>query len=233
MKSNVPSDRTNVLLKALKKHRRKLRDSGPSDAIYFSMDDVRQVLKDREHEKLEEENKVRIQNKQKLIEKVLEENKNTTVSAVGIADILGFDPLKKNSMHEKVEIDYKGVPEKYKKYYEKLIRLKLALEKNATKVDSDLELAWSILKKEADQKKELNDAIDRIFNKTYGICEITHNPISEDRLLAVPFTRYSLEGQKEYERKLAIKKDKQENSVLFGDESGESFGSGYEDSEEE
>jgi hypothetical protein len=35
---------------------------------------------------------------------------------------------------------------------------------------------------------------------TYGICEQTRKPITVQRLLAVPYTRYSLEGQKEIER---------------------------------
>lgn len=47
---------------------------------------------------------------------------------------------------------------------------------------------------------EIDAAIQRIKAGTYGICEITHQPISKDRLLAVPFTRYCTEAQKEIER---------------------------------
>ncbi|MDR1497927.1 MAG: TraR/DksA C4-type zinc finger protein [Puniceicoccales bacterium] len=35
---------------------------------------------------------------------------------------------------------------------------------------------------------------------TYGVCEQTRKPIPATRLMAVPHTRYSLEGQREMER---------------------------------
>ena len=44
------------------------------------------------------------------------------------------------------------------------------------------------------------DAIRRIERGTYGICEITGKPIEAARLRAIPWTRYSIEGQKELER---------------------------------
>ena len=43
-------------------------------------------------------------------------------------------------------------------------------------------------------------AIQRIKAGTYGICEHTGKPIAKERLLAVPFTRFSAEAQKEIER---------------------------------
>jgi RNA polymerase-binding transcription factor DksA len=195
------------------------------------LDDVRQILRDRENEQQKEESKVRIQNKQKLIEKALEENKNTVVGAAGIFDILGYNPIQPQTA-KKPTINTKGIPTQWKNHYEKLIRLQTALENNQTRVDEDLELAWSILKKEVDKKKEISDAIERIRNKTYGICEITQEQISEDRLLAVPFARYSIDGQKELERQQALKKEKQEN-MLFGNDTSEGFGSSYDDREEE
>jgi hypothetical protein len=47
---------------------------------------------------------------------------------------------------------------------------------------------------------EIEAAIKRIKDGTYGICEVTQEPIAKDRLLAVPFTRYSASAQKELER---------------------------------
>ena len=47
---------------------------------------------------------------------------------------------------------------------------------------------------------EIEEAIKRILNKTYGVCEITGKAIREERLEAVPFTRFSLEGQKAFEQ---------------------------------
>lgn len=46
---------------------------------------------------------------------------------------------------------------------------------------------------------EVNAAIDRIVSGRYGICEITGKPISEGRLKAIPWTRFSLEAQKQSE----------------------------------
>ncbi len=58
--------------------------------------------------------------------------------------------------------------------------------------------------------KEIDDALGRMENGTYGICEETGEPIEEKRLIAIPWTRLSLEGaenrereQKRYDQKLA------------------------------
>lgn len=41
---------------------------------------------------------------------------------------------------------------------------------------------------------EIENAILRIHKGTYGICEETEEPIEEERLLAIPWTRLSIEG---------------------------------------
>ncbi|MGA0164023.1 MAG: TraR/DksA family transcriptional regulator [Bdellovibrionota bacterium] len=41
---------------------------------------------------------------------------------------------------------------------------------------------------------EINQALERIKNETYGVCEETGTPIEEKRLMALPWTRLSLEG---------------------------------------
>jgi len=58
--------------------------------------------------------------------------------------------------------------------------------------------------------KEIDDALARLENGTYGICEETDEMIEEKRLIAIPWTRLSLEGaevrereQKRYDQKLA------------------------------
>ena len=48
--------------------------------------------------------------------------------------------------------------------------------------------------------ENVDRAIARIDAGTYGVCEITQKPIAKERLLAVPFTRYSAEAQKDLER---------------------------------
>lgn len=44
--------------------------------------------------------------------------------------------------------------------------------------------------------EQIDDALERIENKTYGICLATGNSISKGRLEAVPHTRYSIEAKK-------------------------------------
>lgn len=41
----------------------------------------------------------------------------------------------------------------------------------------------------------LDRALDRIENKTYGICKVTGKPISRERLEAVPHTEISIEAK--------------------------------------
>lgn len=44
------------------------------------------------------------------------------------------------------------------------------------------------------QLLEIESALARIYKGTYGICEETEEPIEADRLLAIPWTRLSIEG---------------------------------------
>jgi len=50
---------------------------------------------------------------------------------------------------------------------------------------------------------EIDQALERIKQETFGICEITGNEIEEKRLNAIPWTKLSLEGAEiqEMERK--------------------------------
>lgn len=47
---------------------------------------------------------------------------------------------------------------------------------------------------------EVLQALHRIERGTYGICGITGKPIDAERLKALPWARYSLEGQQELEK---------------------------------
>mgnify|MGYP000852469493 FL=1 len=44
------------------------------------------------------------------------------------------------------------------------------------------------------QLMEIEYALARIENGSFGICEETFEPIEGDRLLAIPYTRLSIEG---------------------------------------
>ena len=42
----------------------------------------------------------------------------------------------------------------------------------------------------------LERALDRIDNKTYGICKVTGKPIAKERLMAVPHTEISIDAKR-------------------------------------
>ncbi len=54
----------------------------------------------------------------------------------------------------------------------------------------------------ADRKliREIDEALKRIENGTYGVCELTGKPISLERLEELPWARYSIEAAREMER---------------------------------
>ena len=54
----------------------------------------------------------------------------------------------------------------------------------------------------ADRKliREIDDALQRIKDGTYGLCLMTGNPIKPDRLEELPWARYSIEAARELER---------------------------------
>lgn len=57
------------------------------------------------------------------------------------------------------------------------------------------------------QLLEIEFALARIENGTYGICEVTEEKIENDRLLAIPWTRLSIEGaelQESAQKKYAL-----------------------------
>jgi len=149
------------------------------------------------------------------------------IKAASLADILGFNPKHVSKPH--IELDIESVPEKYRRYYKLLVDLRTQLTegitlhseetlKRSAKDDSgdlssygqhmadagtdtfDRDFALSLVSNEQEALTEIDSAIKRIKDGTYGICEITAKPISKERLSAVPFTRYSAEAQKDIER---------------------------------
>jgi RNA polymerase-binding protein DksA len=55
----------------------------------------------------------------------------------------------------------------------------------------------------ADRKliREIDDALKRIEAGSYGVCELTGNPIKQERLEELPWARYSIEAARELERR--------------------------------
>jgi len=59
----------------------------------------------------------------------------------------------------------------------------------------DRDFALSLLAKEQDAIYEINEALTRIDAGTYGICEMSGETIFEERLEALPFTRFTVACQ--------------------------------------
>ena len=67
--------------------------------------------------------------------------------------------------------------------------------------ESDQDLALGRLSAEQDALYEVEEAVRRIGNDTYGICEETGKPIEAGRLKAVPWTRFSHDTEARLEKK--------------------------------
>ena len=66
--------------------------------------------------------------------------------------------------------------------------------------DRQRELALTLSNRERNKLHQIDDAIKRIESGEYGFCEVTGEKIGEDRLIAMPFTKLSVEAQEEIER---------------------------------
>jgi DnaK suppressor protein len=217
--------------------------------IAFSLDEVRAIAKTvtAKAESTAKSAKVAVKPSAAALQAALEKPvKPNHIKAASLADILGFNP-KRTKASEVIE--EKGVPEKFKRYHKLLIDLRKHLTegierhseetlKRSVKDDAgdlssygqhmadagtdtfDRDFALSLVSNEQEALSEIEAAIKRIRDGTYGICEITAKPISKERLLAVPFTRYSAEAQKQIERN---RHHSRTQAGLFG-ESGEEGG---------
>ncbi len=64
----------------------------------------------------------------------------------------------------------------------------------------DRDFALSLLSSDQDALNEINEALKRIENGTYGVCELTGKPIPKTRLEAIPWTRFTKDAQEQMER---------------------------------
>lgn len=148
-----------------------------------------------------------------------------TIGAVSLDELFGFNPFAKDAVSQ----EEKMIPEKWLKYYRKLMARKTELQTNISRhsesafrkegkeetgdvsaysqhtadIDNeafDRDFAISRLSAEQEELAEISIAVERMKKGTYGICEITGKPIPAERLNKVPFTRYSLEGKIEAEK---------------------------------
>ena len=195
--------------------------------IAFRFEEAEEIAKTRQEETkaTTRQDTPKASTKKTPVQTVAEENWKTekkTHEAASLDDILGIG----TSASRPPE---KEVPRKFAKYHKLLLELRdhvmgeLDLHsketlKRSSKEDSgdlssysqhmadagtdafDRDFALNLLSSEQEALAEIEAAINRIHNGTYGVCEITGKPINKERLTAVPFTRYSLEGQAEFEK---------------------------------
>ena len=64
----------------------------------------------------------------------------------------------------------------------------------------DREFALSIVSNEQEVLYEIDEALHRIDNRSFGICELTGQPIEFERLKVLPYARYCREAQEQMEK---------------------------------
>jgi DnaK suppressor protein len=227
-------------------------------AILFTIEEVRDVLKKRakEESKLKaaaEAAEAEKKGPQKAVGQAVVEAtdppKKSKHAAASLEDILGLSGGGAGSAG-----NANKVPKKFKKYYDLLMELRqevrdelnlhtsdtlkrsqkedagdIAISVDAGTDNFDRDFALSLLSSEQEALNEIEAAIERIHKGTYGVCEVTGEPIKDDRLEAVPFTRFSVEGQKQYEMNMrkrvsragAFLNEASGEKITFGDDDGD------------
>src|SRR3954462_13096276 len=187
-----------------------LKRKAATKPIAFSLDEVRAIAKtvaSKTNVPFPKDAKTNGKAKQPLVlEKPAKPNH---IKAASLADILGFNPKKAKSVEAIAEAD---IPEKFKRYYKLLIDLRTHLTagielhseetlKRSAKDDAgdlssygqhmadagtdtfDRDFALNLVSSEQEALSEIEAAIKRIHDGTYGVCEATQKPIAKDRLL--------------------------------------------------
>ncbi|GBD27155.1 General stress protein 16O [bacterium HR30] len=75
--------------------------------------------------------------------------------------------------------------------------------------ERDREISFLLTDRDREKLQAIQDALDRIEQGTYGVCESCDSEIAEGRLIAMPFTRLcvSCQAQEEKEAKLQRRYD--------------------------
>ncbi len=221
------SDTINKVKEIVSKSMRKSsKEESKAESNSFSFDDVLGFLKSKKKEKSKKQaaqtnTDAKLTKVEKAEDKKLSKVKKLTTASID--DILGFgSPVTGASRPRR---DEAKVPKQWLPYFQTLMSLRKALkgsldqrssetigasarESGELSINSsdagtetfDRDLALSIVANDQDALEEIEDAIDRIFAGTYGVCLETNKPINKNRLKAVPFTRFSVEGQIQFER---------------------------------
>jgi RNA polymerase-binding transcription factor DksA len=222
--------------------------------IAFTLDEVREIAKvnvgqsDAKSAEAKQATKARTA-AEELEAKLKKAAQPSIVKAASLNDILGISAKPTSTTLSESEVD-----PKYLRYYRLLIDLREHVAsgldthteqtlKRSAKDDAgdlsayaqhmadagtdtfDRDFALSLVSNEQEALAEIEAAILRIKNGTYGVCELTGKPISKERLLAVPFARFSVESQTEVEK---TKRRTAARAGIFGE--GEEGGKMEDDS---
>ncbi|MES2705484.1 MAG: TraR/DksA C4-type zinc finger protein [Verrucomicrobiota bacterium] len=80
----------------------------------------------------------------------------------------------------------------------------------------DRDFALSLLSQEQDALYEIEEALKRVEAGTYGICEMSGKRIPQARLEALPFARFTIECQQQYEKEVGPNSSRRQVRSLFG-----------------
>ena len=97
----------------------------------------------------------------------------------------------------------------------------------------DKDFALSLLSQEQDALYEIEEAVKRVNNGTYGTCEMSGKPIPHLRLEALPFARFTVQCQSDLEKNKRFSRSRVPVTSLFGltENEGESDGDADEPEE--
>ncbi|MBT3637989.1 MAG: hypothetical protein HN531_13710 [Opitutae bacterium] len=205
-------------------------DKEKVDERGFSLSDVRSILSTRSKDEEQSGSKdvtsadEKDRTGKRSSTSKVKASKVKKIQTASIDDILG---LSVSAVSPRPIRDEKKVPKELISYYTNLMELRASLKgalgersnetlgASARESSGELSLnssdagtetfnrdvALSMVASEQEALEEIEDAIDRIFDGTFGICQETDKPIKKTRLKVVPFTRFSLEGQNLFEKR--------------------------------
>ncbi len=80
----------------------------------------------------------------------------------------------------------------------------------------DRDFALSLLSQEQDALYEIEEALKRVEQGSYGVCEMSGKAIAHARLEALPFARYTVECQSQLEKQNKVSRARVPVTSLFG-----------------
>lgn len=125
-------------------------------------------------------------------------------------------PFKKEIMQKLLEAKTKILQEVTQKVRSESDVLKFEIGDIYDIASNERERELNLMFGDRDREKlsEIEDALDRIKDNTYGECEDCGEPVAENRLRALPFTRVCVECQSKQEREQKIKGRVEEDTGL-------------------